>query len=160
MPGSNSYVIEPYQGPLTKTMTALLLMADPSLESINGYLSAATLFLAKRDQQLVGLAVVSVVPECELLNLAVAPSCQKQGVAKQLIEVCCQYSAQQGAHSILVATGNSSLDQLALYQKMGFRIEGVRRDAFAGYAEPIFENGIACLDQILLRRCLPVQPKG
>lgn len=154
MPAPHSLFIERHQGPLTEAMTALLLMADPSLDSINAYLPDSTLFLAQCNQQLAGLAVVSVVPECELLNLAVTTSYQKQGIAKQLIESCCQYSVEQGAGSILVATGNSSLDQLALYQKSGFRIEGVRANAFTGYAEPIFENGIACLDQILLRRCL------
>lgn len=51
----------------------------------------------------------------------------------------------------IVGTGNSSLDQLAFYQKGGFRICGVDRDFFVqNYDQQIVENAIQCLDMIRL----------
>ena len=55
-----------------------------------------------------------------------------------------------GSIQIIETTGNSSLGELAFYQKSGFRITGVKRDFFADYDPPIFENGIRCLDMVIL----------
>lgn len=53
--------------------------------------------------------------------------------------------------TLVVGTGNSSFDQLALYQKCGFRMKGIIEDYFIEhYEEPIFENGIQCRDMIRL----------
>lgn len=51
-----------------------------------------------------------------------------------------------------VGTGNSSINQLALYQKCRFRIVGVDKDFFKRhYKEKIIENEIECIDMIRLR---------
>ncbi|MNP84355.1 putative N-acetyltransferase YvbK [compost metagenome] len=56
-----------------------------------------------------------------------------------------------GAKTIEVGTGNSSVGQLALYQKCGFRITGIDRDFFIRhYSEEIVENGIKVVDMIRL----------
>ena len=56
-----------------------------------------------------------------------------------------------GAREVWIGTGNSSISQLALYQKMGFRIAGVDVDFFTrNYPEEIIENGIHCRDMIRL----------
>jgi hypothetical protein len=45
-----------------------------------------------------------------------------------------------------------SINQLALYQNMGFRIAGVDVDFFTrNYPEAIVENGIVCRDMIRLK---------
>ncbi|RIO99278.1 GNAT family N-acetyltransferase, partial [Staphylococcus gallinarum] len=49
------------------------------------------------------------------------------------------------------ATGNSSIGQLAFYQKAGFRIVAVEMNYFVNnYEDPIYENGILCRDLIRL----------
>ena len=55
------------------------------------------------------------------------------------------------ACAVEIRTSNSSLDQLALYQKLGFRITGIVAGFFDDYPEPIVENGIACRDMVRLR---------
>ncbi len=56
-----------------------------------------------------------------------------------------------GYKTLEVCTGNSSIGQLALYQKCGFRMSGIERDFFIKhYHEPIFENGIQCRDRVRL----------
>ena len=50
-----------------------------------------------------------------------------------------------------LGTGNSSIRNLAFYQKVGFRFQSVLRDFFVEYyEEPIFENGIPCKDMVIL----------
>lgn len=54
--------------------------------------------------------------------------------------------------SIEIGTGNSSIQELALYQKCGFRLKEIIHDYFVdNYDEPIFENSIQCRDMVLLQ---------
>lgn len=73
------------------------------------------------------------------------------GIGKKLIEHSIQTARLQGFKTLEIGTGNSSIGQLALYQKCGFRVTGVDRDYFVRhYKEPIFERGIQCKDMIRL----------
>ncbi len=61
------------------------------------------------------------------------------------------FCRERGYHRIIVGTGNSSIDNLAFYQKLGFRFRSVVRDFFTlHYPEPIFEHGIQWCDMIIL----------
>lgn len=149
--------IRRYLGPPSDELIELLLTADPDEAAVRSYLVSADVLIAQLNNDLAGVAVLSLqdgIPE--LRNLAVAHSFQGKGVAKQLIAESKQWAASRGAVALDVATGNSSLNQLALYQKCGFRIHSVERDYFANYPEPIFENGIRCVDRIRLR--VEIQP--
>lgn len=56
---------------------------------------------------------------------------------------------KNGYKTIEVGTGNSSIVQLALYQKYGFRMIGVDVDFFVkNDADKIYESGIQCKDMI------------
>lgn len=79
----------------------------------------------------------------ELVNIAVAKEKQGKGLGKQLVHHAKQNAKTQGYKTMEVGTGNSSISQLILYQKCGFRITGIDRDFFIRhYSEKIFENGI------------------
>ncbi|MCA9766887.1 MAG: hypothetical protein KC455_10775 [Carnobacterium sp.] len=57
--------------------------------------------------------------------------------------------------STRLGTGNSSIGQLALYQKYHFRIIGIDTNFFTKYyTSNIFENGIQCMDMIRLSQDL------
>lgn len=142
------------QGPINSEIMDLLLLADPNQELIRDYISTADILLARLGQQLVAVAVLVQQPEVELKNIAVDPQFQGRGFAKTLIAEVCAIAKQRGAERLLVATGNSSLQQLGLYQKCGFRIEGVKADFFSDYPEEIIEHGILCQDLVLLRKTL------
>lgn len=87
----------------------------------------------------------------EIIYIAVAPEYQHQGHAKHLLRWLQAEAHRQGTTALLVGTGNSSFDTIALYQKCGFRIDHVRRDFFAYIQPPISENGIPLRDMLVLR---------
>jgi hypothetical protein len=53
---------------------------------------------------------------------------------------------------MIVGTTNSSIDNIAFYQKLGFRMAEIKRDFFKAYLTPIFENGIRALDKIVFKK--------
>ncbi len=131
----------------------LLLLADPSQALIEDYVQRGECFLAESDRQIIGVYVLLPTrPETvELVNIAVMETHHDRGIGKQLIIDAIQRAKSKGYRTIEVGTGNSSIGQLALYQKCGFRIAGVDRDFFIRhYSEEIFEKGIQCRDMVRL----------
>ena len=144
--------IEPYLDEPNNELWELLLLADPSKKRVKNYISESEIFVALSENRGIGIAVLSVnADEFELKNIAVQPSSQGKGIAKALVSVVADRAKELGAECLLVGTGNSSLDQLGLYQKCGFRMFAVKHNFFADYDPPIFENGIRCLDLVCLK---------
>ncbi len=144
--------IELYDKELTLELMSLLLTADPNKKAILSYLPNSKILVCRNNDLFVGVAVlVETAKVFELKNIAVLDEYQGKGVAKALINEIKQLAQQLGAKSIEVGTGNSSLSQLALYQKCGFRMHSIEPNFFDSYPEPIFENGIRCIDMVRLR---------
>lgn len=86
------------------------------------------------------------------MNIAVCEEYQGKGLGKRLLEHAKRTGKQLGYRILEIGTGNSSLKQLSLYQRCGFRIVGVEPDYFIrNYYEPIIENGLQCKDLIRMR---------
>lgn len=135
----------------------LLLLADPSRKLIESYLKRAECFVMEDQTGIVGTYVLLPTrPDTiELVNLAVSEKFQNKGIGKQLVQHALKVAREQGFKTIEVGTGNSSIAQLAFYQKCGFRITGVDRDFFIEhYEEELMENGIPCRDMIRLSTSL------
>lgn len=131
----------------------LLLLADPSLEAVDDYLERGICYLALGKDKIIGVYILLKTRPfiMELVNLAVGEEWQGKGVGKALIRDAVVRAKEWGANTLALGTGNSSLQQLGLYQKSGFRIVGVERDFFVRhYNEVIIENGIQCIDMIRL----------
>ena len=58
----------------------------------------------------------------EIKNIAVREDRQGQGLGKKLLQEAIRVAKNKGYERIEIGTGNSSIGQLALYQKCGFRI--------------------------------------
>lgn len=135
----------------------LLLLADPSRKIVEEYLQRAQCFVAESNDQVIGCYVLlETRPETvELVNIAVEEIFQGKGIGKKLVMNAIEVAKSKGYKMIELGTGNSSISQLALYQKCGFRITGVDIDFFTKhYTEDIFENGIQCRDMIRLSQYL------
>ncbi|MBO6516771.1 MAG: GNAT family N-acetyltransferase [Bacteroidia bacterium] len=141
----------------------LLELADPSREQIELYLNTGTCYIAKSDSQVVGVLVLVQVGAgtVEIKNIAVKESEQGKGYGKALLQYSDKTSRELGFEKLLIGTGNSSLAQLALYQREGFEIDRVVKNFFVkNYAEPIFENGIQCKHMVILVKDLTTKPNG
>lgn len=128
---------------------ALLLRADPEKTMIEYYLYDSHCFVLDT----IGVIVLKeVAPQTlEIMNIAVDEAYEQQGYGKQLLAFAIDYARSHHYNQLDVRTGNSSISQLAFYQKAGFRIVGIVADYFTiHYKEPIFEHGIRCQDQLKL----------
>ncbi|MBV7389104.1 MULTISPECIES: GNAT family N-acetyltransferase [Enterococcus] len=131
----------------------LLLLADPSKEMIQNYLSESQL-LVYRLEEIVGVLVYQGISEneVEIKNLAVAPAYQNKKIASQLLTAFFK-EVRGNYQSAIVKTGDYPPIPLALYQKFGFEIVEVQKDYFVlHYEEPIIEDGKQLRDQIILRK--------
>lgn len=132
----------------------LLLLADPSIEVINEYIYRGDCYVAYSNDIMLGAYVmIRTRPSTlELVNIAVSEEYQGKGFGKKLILSAIEMAKKKDVKVLEVGTGNSSIYQLALYQKCGFRIVGIDRDFFRiHYNDRIIENGIECIDMIRLR---------
>ena len=137
---------------MTAELMDLLLTADPNKKAILSYLPGSQVLVCRDDDIFISVAVlVEEAGVFELKNIAVLKAYQGKGVAKSMIDRTKQLAKASGAKFIEVGTGNSSLSQLALYQKCGFRMHSIESDFFDAYPEPIFENGIRCVDMVRMR---------
>ncbi|AFS78455.1 acetyltransferase, GNAT family [Gottschalkia acidurici 9a] len=135
----------------------LLMLADPSTESIDDYIHRGDCYAAYIDNIIVGAYVIIKTRPLtiELVNIAVSEIYQSKGIGKKLILDAIDKAKKENAKIIEVGTGNSSIIQITLYQKCGFRIDGIDKDYFKQhYKDKIIENGIECIDMIRLRKYL------
>lgn len=131
----------------------MLLEADPSEELVKDYCRHGFVYVAERDGLLTGVYVLGPLSDAavEIKNIAVAEAVRRQGHGKKLLLHALSEAERMGFGKVEIGTGNSSLGQLALYQKCGFRIDSVDYNFFVrNYPEPILENGIQCRDMIRL----------
>lgn len=136
---------------------SLLLLADPSKEMIDGYLGPSQIYIAEQGGKIVGTMVLQPLGNnlIEIKNIAVLEELQGKGIGKYLIENAIQIAREMKMRYIQIGTANSSIGQLYLYQKMGFEIEGVKRNYFTdNYMEKIYENGIEAKHMIMLVKLL------
>jgi len=133
----------------------LLLIADPSKAVIEKYIADSIIYTAHLKGEMVGCYVLYPVDKetIEIKNIVVDEKFQGQGIGTILLNDAMDKAKLNGRKQIIIGTGNSSIGQLYLYQKVGFRITGIKADFFKdNYEEPIMENGIECRDMIVLTK--------
>ena len=133
----------------------ILLLADPSKAVIDEYIHRGEISMVVAHEEPIGIVVLlHTRPQTyEIVNLAVKEPCQGKGVGRALLRHAILQAKDQGASTVEIGTGNSSLDQLGFYQREGFRITGIDRDFFIKhYPDPIIENGIPCVDMLRLSK--------
>lgn len=131
----------------------LLLLADPSKDNVDNYIFQSQIYMAALAGETIGCYALFQLDydTFEIKNIAVAPAWQSKGIGTKLLCDAMEKVKSQGSKKLVIGTGNSSVGQLRLYQKVGFRITEVRKDFFTrNYSEPILENGVPCVDMIVL----------
>lgn len=131
----------------------LLLLADPSCSLVETYIDKGKCFVAEENHQVIGVYVLisRSAETVEIINLAVSEEHQGKGIGRALLMDAIQTAKGLRYKRIEIGTGNSSIGQLALYQKCGFRMTSIDKDFFLKhYHEDIYENGIRCIDMVRL----------
>ncbi len=133
-----------------------LLLADESEEVVRKYLHDGELYEIKCGEQLAGVALLVEQSDMtvEIKNIAIVPKYQGNGLGKETLRQLTTICQSQGYKVMIVGTANSSIDNIAFYQKVGFRMEAIEKDFFSHYPEPIYENGIRALDMIFFSKTL------
>lgn len=136
----------------------LLLQADPNRELVAAYCDKGEILVAELKAGTVGVCAIVFDEEngiAEIKNISVLDSYQNEGIGKRLITSAEQFCKNKGIGSLRVGTGNSSLIQIAFYQKCGFRMSEIVKDYFIkNYPNPIYENGIQCIDLLYFEKSL------
>ncbi|MEM6840971.1 MAG: GNAT family N-acetyltransferase [Bacteroidota bacterium] len=138
--------------PAKETPLDLLLLADPSEKMINSYLPQADCYVAEQQRQVVGVCVVKKlsVPTAEIMNIAIRPENQGEGIGTQLLRYVINQILTEGIIQIYLGTGSFGY-QLTFYQRLGFRVVAVERDYFLNnYDKPLFELGVQHKDRLVL----------
>src|SRR5690606_24965640 len=97
----------------------LMLEADPSEKLVREYAAKGIVYTAEIDRRLVGVYVLLPLSETvvEIKNIAVAEPERGKGYGKELVNHALEEAKRGGFKHVEIGTGNSSFDQLALYQK-------------------------------------------
>ena len=88
-------------------------------------------FIAEKDSEVLGYIGIScVADEGYIANIAVFPNYRKQGVATALLNHVISLGRSLELSFISLEVRESNLDAIALYEKLGFKAEGKRRDFY------------------------------
>jgi ribosomal protein S18 acetylase RimI-like enzyme len=138
----------------------LFELAEDSAEQLAGYLDLGQVLVARCDTRTVGhlqLVPTDSEHEIELKNMAVLPEHQGTGVGRALVDEAVRRTEQAGYLRMIVSTATADAGNIRFYQRVGFRMRSVERDAFTpetGYPDPIVIDGIELRDRVWFERTL------
>lgn len=151
--------IEAYEGP-RRVLEWSFRLAEDSSEMLDGYIERGRVWVALVDDEVIGHVQAAPGDDpgtWEVVNTAVAAECRGQGIGRLLLERAVGEAQAAGATRVVLATATADVGNLRFYQRCGFRMTRVVRDAFgphAGYHEPIEIDGIPLRDQVWFDRDL------
>jgi ribosomal protein S18 acetylase RimI-like enzyme len=141
--------IEPYTG-AREAVRWLFEEAEDSVAELDAYIGAGEVLVARSGDAVVGH--VQVVGD-EVKNMAVAASHRGRGIGRALLDAAVERVRARGGSTVTVATAAADVGNLRFYQRAGFRLRSIERDAFTaqtGYAAGLEVDGIALRDRVWL----------
>jgi ribosomal protein S18 acetylase RimI-like enzyme len=138
----------------------LFELAEDSAQELDSYIDAGRVLVALEGDAIVGhiqLTDTADPAEAEIKNTAVDPEHQRRGIGRALMEAAVELTRGDGRSTLVVATAAADIGNLRFYQRMGFRLRSVERDAFTpatGYEPGLLIDGIKLRDRVWLDRRL------
>jgi GNAT superfamily N-acetyltransferase len=135
-------------------------LAEDSDQQLDAYIGLGRVWVARTsDDEIVGhlQAVPREAGLWEVTNTAVAEHARGQGIGRALLERAVDEARAARVTRLILATATADLGNLRFYQRCGFRMTHVVRDAFGayqGYPPGIEVDGIPMLDQVWFERVL------
>ncbi|WP_128894087.1 GNAT family N-acetyltransferase [Longirhabdus pacifica] len=125
----------------------LLLIADPDKNVVLEYIDEGTLIAMMDEERCIGVCHYknTAEKEVEIMNIGVIEAVRGKGYGKQLLQYTIAHIKHEKKTRIILGTGNSSIGNIAFYQKSGFDLFELWHHYFVDkYKEEIFEDGIQC----------------
>lgn len=98
--------------------------------------AARLLVAVSQDQQLLGYAAYwAVFDEAQINNIAVLPSCRRQGIGRMLLENLTGLAGAENLHQMILEVRAGNLAAVSLYESCGFRSIGRRQGYYADNGE-------------------------
>ncbi|RWF46376.1 MAG: GNAT family N-acetyltransferase [Mesorhizobium sp.] len=151
--------IERYDGD-RDALRPLFALADDSSMQISSYIGQGEVLVARDGGRIVGHAQIIETGDggvFELKSLAVRPARQSEGLGRALVAAAITRCRECGGRRLIVSTASADIGNLRFYQRQGFRMYRIVRDAFGpstGYPEGLLVNGIPLCDQVVFERDL------
>jgi GNAT superfamily N-acetyltransferase len=153
-PDTHGFRIELHHGS-RHDLWPLFDLADDSALAIRRYLDLGLVHVASLGGVAIGHA--QIVPHdvriWELRSLAVLAPYRERGIGTGLVRRSIAWVREHGAEQLLVATASADLDALGFYQRLGFRMLRIERDAFTtegGYPAGLSVRGVPVRDRVWL----------
>jgi lactoylglutathione lyase len=130
--------------------------AEDSAQELDAYIDAGEVLVAITGDRVIGHLQLIDRPAdraSEIKNMAVEATYRGRGIGRVLVEEAIALTRARG-HSILtVATASADTGNLRFYQRLGFRMRSIDRDAFTqttGYPAGLMINGTPLQDRVWL----------
>jgi len=137
----------------------LFELAEDSAAELDSYLGAGRVLVVTDGPVILGhLQLTGAGPDghgdqAEIKNMAVREDRQGQGLGRRLVRSALERLAAEGVTTVRVATAAADIGNLRFYQRQGFRMASVERDAFTeatGYPPGTEIDGIPLRDRVWL----------
>jgi ribosomal protein S18 acetylase RimI-like enzyme len=150
--------VQEHQGSRAQ-LRPLFELAEDSAQALAGYIHEGRVLVARDGERIVGhLQVVNTAGRgAEIKNMAVLRSYQRRGVGRALVTAAIDLARRDGCSALVVATAAADTGNLRFYQRLGFRMRSIERDAFTvatGYAAGLRVDGIELRDRVWLDRAI------
>jgi ribosomal protein S18 acetylase RimI-like enzyme len=152
-PAAAIRVVE-HTGPRAE-LRSLFELAEDSAPELDAYIDAGRVLVALDGGDIVGhLQLTDAAPsEAEVKNMAVVPTHQGRGIGRELMTAAIALARDEGRATLVVATAAADVGNLRFYQRLGFRMRSIERDAFTpatGYEPGLMADAIELRDRVWL----------
>ena len=86
------------------------------------------------DELVAQAGLIMSFDEADVVNVAVKPEYRKQGIASGLLNELMRAGSERGVNDYTLEVRAGNHGAIALYEKLGFKSEGIRKDF---YREPV-----------------------
>src|SRR4051795_9539247 len=139
-----------------EALRPLFELAEDSRTELDGYLHEGLVLVAVQGDEVVGHLQLTTTDRrgtFEIKNMAVVPAHQRRGIGRLLVDAAFERVRLQSGTALRVATAAADIGNLRFYQRVGFRLRSVERDAFTvatGYPAGSQIDGIELRDRVWL----------
>lgn len=136
----------------------LFQLADDSAEQVASYHKSGEVLIAVDDGEPIGhLQLVDTEEDgvIELKSMAVITDSRGTGIGRMLVAEAVQRCRERAVRRLVVSTAAADTGNLRFYQRVGFRMLRIERDAFGphtGYSDCILIDQIPLRDRVWLDR--------